>query len=849
MQAMHPTTEELQREPPSPQVLDHLSGCARCRLERRLASVAASLSPAATLEELWWTLTQDGERTAEGEPLLGRGPNGEVALAQDQEEAGRAVVKRLRPERLGEGKLELPSVAHPVLARCRIVDARRGLILRDPAQGQPLLDWAATRPAEEAWLRVVVGVASALEALHEAGEVHGNLRPANLWIRSDGQPMLLDPLPRGVESWARWDPAPELGSAAHATPASDLWSLGALLRATSRPPLSLPAWLVQLRDLLLMPEPERRLRCSGLLRRLLERTLRSEAATPLHLLGRGGMGEVYLVHDKRLDRHVARKFLRQGQPHNARRFMEEARITARLQHPGVVPVHSIGHLADGRPYYDMKEVEGRTLQELVDQEVMDLERRMEIFLRLCEPVAYAHSLGAIHRDLKPANVMVGAFGEVLVLDWGLVKVGSGEGDLGQSPQCTQAGSVIGTPAYMAPEQARGEEVGPAADVYALGAVLYFLLTGRCAYDGDTAKIVLGQVLRAPPPPPSTLAPDTPPELEALCMRAMARWPEERPPDAQALLEELEQALASWRAHSGSHALTQKALPHLDSLRRAVARGPGAGDEVTQAWDLLRGGLEQALALWPENERANQALAEARELLAHWTRAESQSEAAQRQDDAPDPLAEGILATAITRGERVAALVRIVVGCLGLGLSFGASADELFALAPKPLAIMLASVSLIALSSLLLAWLRKHRISSRLLLGSVTMDVLLALSVPFGALLEPTEGAPGLVADPGTYFVPLAVILSGARLTPWVATFAGGLATGLLALMTWWDLGRSASHGAFVDYFALYVLLVASWVFSVASAKRSRALVHRALAHARAAARSRRLLGMGREVEG
>ncbi len=184
-------------------------------------------------------------------------------------------------------------------------------------------------------------------------------------------------------------------------------------------------------------------------------------------VGRGGMGTVWRAYDRELGREVALKVMNAVEPAPGAlaRLRTEAQVLARLEHPGLVPVHDLGALPDGRLFYAMKLVRGRRLDDHA-REVPSLPARLRVFERICDAVAFAHAQGVIHRDLKPQNVMVGSFGEVLVLDWGVAKVmGADEA----------AGTVLGTPGYMAPEQARGETgVGAAADVYALGAMLEFL---------------------------------------------------------------------------------------------------------------------------------------------------------------------------------------------------------------------------------------------------------------------------------------------------------------------------------------------------------------------------------------
>ena len=259
--------------------------------------------------------------------------------------------------------------------------------------------------------------------------------------------------------------------------------------------------------------------------------------TRVQVLGAGGMGEVLLVNDRELQRRSAMKVLLPEiaeRPSEIARFLEEARTTAQLEHPGIIPVHELGRLDDGRWYFTMKEVRGRTLSEViarVHETGHGLRRVVGGFLRVCEAVAYAHDRGVVHRDLKPENVMVGEHGEVLVLDWGLARVTGAtlrpEVQAVQGPDKpanTREGAVSGTPAYMPPEQARGEnaEVHPTADVYSLGAVLFELLYGRAPYVGRTGLSVLMKVMSAGPELPLGGRVAVPEGLEEIRLKAMDR---------------------------------------------------------------------------------------------------------------------------------------------------------------------------------------------------------------------------------------------------------------------------------------------------------------------------------------
>lgn len=279
-------------------------------------------------------------------------------------------------------------------------------------------------------------------------------------------------------------------------------------------------------------------------------------------LGEGGMGQVYRAQDRQLGRVVALKVLRpelNAVPEFLARFAQEAQATAQLTHPGVVPVYELGQLADGRRFFTMEVVEGRSLTQVFRDDALPLRRKVDFVRRACEAVAYAHSRGVLHRDVKPSNVMVGHFGQVRVLDWGLVHVRSSElVTEHHDALVTRAGQVTGTPAYMPPEQARGEPLDARADVYALGAVLYTLLHQQHPFHGVSANEVLSRLAQGRVPTVES----GPAELQRLCAHALQADPADRPTDASALL----QLLDAWLEDAHALARAQAHLDHAQSLQ-------------------------------------------------------------------------------------------------------------------------------------------------------------------------------------------------------------------------------------------------------------------------------------------
>lgn len=339
-------------------------------------------------------------------------------------------------------------------------------------------------------------------------------------------------------------------------------------------------------------------------------------------IARGGMGRVLAAHDLTLDREVAIKVLLPSSSADAAaRFVIESKVTARLPHPGVPPVHALGALNGGGPFLAMKLVHGKTLAELLrEREItsIDLSHWVGVFEQVCQAVGFAHSQGILHRDLKPANVMIGGFGEVHVMDWGLAKdtdqtenppsqmhtserisapTGSEQGSL--PPNMTAAGQVMGTPQYMAPEQARGEVVDTRADVFALGGILSAILTGRAPFTGATTLEVLkkaaaGNVSEALA---RLDACEADADLIDLARRCLASDPADRPSDGQTVAEVVKayragvearlQEVQAERAAAEARAVEQRKRRRLWAIAASVVIGVLITGGSTAAWQWLR----------------------------------------------------------------------------------------------------------------------------------------------------------------------------------------------------------------------------------------------------------------------
>ncbi|WAS90498.1 WD40 repeat domain-containing serine/threonine protein kinase [Nannocystis punicea] len=407
-------------------------------------------------------------------------------------------------------------------------------------------------------------------------------------------------------------------------------------------------------------------------------------------LAAGGIGVIRRAEDRRLGRVIAVKELLRDSPDAQRRFALEAAITARLQHPGIVPLYDLGWRDTGEPFYCMKLVDGESLDAKI-QRATTLPQRLRLVehvIAVADAIAYAHAQKVLHRDLKPANVLVGRFGETVVIDWGLAKdLTAAESEMSQesgpidhgASDMTQAGTVLGTLRYMPPEQAAGEVVDVRSDVYALGAILYHVLAGQPPFAAVTGTGLAAQVLAGTVTDLRRLDPAIPAELATIAQRAMARAPADRYPDAAALAEELRRFQAGQMVAAHAYSLPQRARLWTRThpvawagLRLALAAGVAVtwlGIEKARTRAEARARTEQA-----EREAAvqadkaariafeRQAVVDAQRLQASILRAQDMSEETDRTEEAR-AIARAALGEALRTGGPVAAASRALAATM------------------------------------------------------------------------------------------------------------------------------------------------------------------------------------------
>lgn len=365
----------------------------------------------------------------------------------------------------------------------------------------------------------------------------------------------------------------------------------------------------------LTPGPERTPDVASLEAVALEK--RYETRTPL---GEGGMGEVFLCRDARIGRDVAMKVARSDRGSSAElraRFLREVRVQGQLEHPSIVPVYDLGIGKDGATYFTMKRVKGHTLAEILDRlrsgdgataAQFSQRQLLAAFQSVCLAIEYAHSRGVLHRDLKPTNIMLGAFGEVYVLDWGIAKILAEEEEAPNSTTIasnptldTEIGTFVGTIGYSAPEQLQNEPLDARSDVFSLGAILFEILTLTPLYDGPIGNIVK-QMGEEPDARCSVRCPsvDVPPELETICVRTTKARPEERTASARDLNDAIGRFLDGDRDLERRRTLAENHRLAARSEKVVAERAPQA-EETHRAKAL--GELGRALALDPTNEAA------------------------------------------------------------------------------------------------------------------------------------------------------------------------------------------------------------------------------------------------------
>lgn len=495
------------------------------RIGRDLAAGSSSTSAAG------------GRIAIESRRWIGTSERGPTWLVFDRQRERQVVLRRLYdvdPERVLRVKGVVEALRHSTLVGWLDVFVGEALeVTREHVEAEDL-ETAFDNAPRARLLRWCGLLASALSALHDGGVAHGGLSPSNVRIAPGGNLKVLDIGLGGLPPRSPWR-APELGPGA-ATPAGDWYALGRLVERYA-PQLLLgdltsPCSLATVLRSLVAPGPDDRPRGASVLAALLrEQGLGGVDATRYQQRGlpidEGGQGEILRVYDPVLRRDVALKRMIDRSRANLdgmRRFLNEAVIAARLQHPSILPVHELDHLPDGSPFFTMKLIEGRKLETEIEAAhatpTAPLRPLVEWYARLCEAVAYAHSQGVAHLDLKPSNVLVGAFGEVQLIDWGAAW-----------DVANKDGPIVCTPGYRSPEQKSGERerIDRTSDVYSLGALFHHLLTGHAPPKGDLEHQL---------EPVLVLNRAAPPELAAVVERCVQPRPEDRYPNAAALGEDV-----------------------------------------------------------------------------------------------------------------------------------------------------------------------------------------------------------------------------------------------------------------------------------------------------------------------
>ena len=546
-------------EHPAPAwIVAHLDGCPKCRVDRNLMRPSGEEA-----ERVASTLTLSLRSLRQQQPAdvrIGRRihatPDGLLVSWRGAEVRCLALPLEHLSD-AGRTKLDaLSDLRHPSLSCWRALreEGPGIVVLCDDVPAPSVHDALSRDPT--AVVTFALHLARAMLALHQRGWAHGGLAEAPLGVSGTGRlvvgpPTLTRPGDRARDLTAmgqvllRW---------ASDAPVAGLDPLGrALADGTVSDPADLLAAVLDLADA----------HRSGALRYDL-----------LRVIGEGGMGKVWRARDRVLDRIVALKQLKPGVGAPAQGLVEEAKLTATLQHPGVVPIHELGELIDGRPYYTMEEIRGDRLDEVIGEvhrastpeswgtaaSGWSLRRLIDAFARVCDAVAFAHDRGVVHRDLKPLNIKLGEFGEVRVLDWGLAL-----------PPGAEAPTRAGTLGYAAPEQLSGGPLGPRTDVFALGRVLEQILTGT------------------PPGQPAAPAPPGPAELMDLAQRCTQSRPDDRPTNGAVVAE----AVRDWLTGLARAERAEAALAAAAPLLRSADAAEAEAEQLRRQAD----GLLDGVATW------------------------------------------------------------------------------------------------------------------------------------------------------------------------------------------------------------------------------------------------------------
>lgn len=519
------------------------------------------------------------------------------------------------------------------------------------------------------------------------------------------------------------------------------------------------------------------------------------------VIGEGGMGIVREAEQVSLGRTVAVKMLKRRDPSAALDLLREAWVTGAIEHPNVVPVHFVELDSEGMPLVVLKRVEGASWHALA-QDAAEVARRfgatdllawnLGVLMQVLNAVRYAHHRGVVHRDLKPSNVMIGDFGEVYLLDWGIAVSLRDDGS-GRLPLAASQHELAGTPSYMAPEML-GRDGSPAlserTDVYLAGAVLYELVTGRVPHQGDDIISVIASIVTSEPEMPAS----APPELARICQRAMHESPDERYPSAEAL----RLALQAYLEHRGSTELARRADARLAELMELLATPGGPDrDDLYRVFGAARFGFHEALAVWRDNAEARAGLARATVAVAEFELAAGRPTAAvslladveapallARAKAAADRSARELLALERLRDQQDSTIGRRTRSALALGLglvfSILPAGEYVFHWHVTPLRAVALSLVFLAGAALLGVWARHTMMATqfnRRLFATLLFLFIAQAVVALGGELYGFDGAAVEIVHMGLWVTLVGML--AIMVDPWLAPSCASYIVGFL----------------------------------------------------------------------